>query len=332
MHFLFLDSVVALLAVWFVAGLLTGRLLATWIERMTPPLHDANDCSNQRRSSVWIATIATGVLFALFVFAMERGNCQRTPMVTPGETALALRTLYHLVLISLLIAATGTDLREYVIPDEVTLPGTIFAIVCAFAAGDLQMMHLWIDWNEEVPGVVPAFVPAWIDEYRRLHGLAVSATGAAVGAGVTWLVRATSGLFFGREALGFGDVTLMGMIGAFTGWQPLVFVFLLAPLCGLVVGLGVRLATGQTFIPYGPYLSLATLVVLFTWRRLWLFEWDFGAGNVFSVRRLLGDGPSLAILGGASLGGFVVLLGLLRVYRAIPVTRHRRGGSDGVME
>jgi hypothetical protein len=45
------------------------------------------------------------------------------------------------------------------------------------------------------------------------------------------------------------------------------------------------------------------------------------ARGVISVRRLFGDWPSLAILGGAALAAMVLLLGLIRLYRAIPVER-----------
>ena len=85
---------------------------------------------------------------------------------------------------------------------------------------------------------------------------------------MTWLVRWLSSVVLGQESLGLGDVTLMAMIGSFLGWQPLVFVFLLAPLCGIAMGLGVRLVTNRTYIPFGPYLSMAAVVVLVVGNRL----------------------------------------------------------------
>ena len=106
----------------------------------------------------------------------------------------------------------------------------------------------------------------------------------------------------------------MAMIGSFLGWQPFVFVFLLAPLCGIAMGLGVRLITNRTYIPFGPYLSIAAVVVLFAWRPLWMLE----ISNEFSIRKLFGDAPGLAILGSISLAAFVALLICLRLYRLIP--------------
>jgi hypothetical protein len=88
----------------------------------------------------------------------------------------------------------------------------------------------------------------------------------------------------------------------------------------------VQLLSGRTFVPYGPYLCAATLIVLFTWRWIWLFEVEWTTTTTLSVRRLFGDGPALAILGGVALAALVGLLALLRAYRAIPVSRRTVAG------
>ena len=64
--------------------------------------------------------------------------------------------------------------------------------------------------------------------------------GLLVGAGLTQFFRKCAGFVFRREAMGFGDVTLMGMIGAFLGWQAAVLTFFLGPVprsgaCGMEV-------------------------------------------------------------------------------------------------
>ena len=81
--------------------------------------------------------------------------------------------------------------------------------------------------------------------------------------------------------MGFGDVTLLGMIGAFLGWQAAVLTFFLAPFFGLahaawklLIYLKKRLGGGQLSsadreIPYGPYLSMAAATLLFAWPYLW---------------------------------------------------------------
>ncbi len=52
------------------------------------------------------------------------------------------------------------------------------------------------------------------------------------GGGLVWSFRIVASVVMGREALGFGDVTLMAMVGAFTGWQAVWISFFLAPLLG----------------------------------------------------------------------------------------------------
>ncbi len=270
------------------------------------------NCGNPIGGWRLVVELGTGLLFAAFVTAMVRFECQTTTEVTPDEIWWYGRIVYHLILISLLIAATGTDLWDYVIPDRITLTGVLVGLIGAAVVGDLQIIHLWVDWNQQIPGLRGPYIPAWFDQHRHWHGLAWSMAGLLAGGGITWLVRALSSLLLGREALGFGDVTLMAMIGSFVGWQPVIFVFLLAPLCGLIVGLTVRVITGRTFVSFGPYLSAAAVVVLFSWKWLW-----------WPARHVFGHWPSLVALAAVALAAFVLLLGLLRLYRAIPIARRR---------
>jgi hypothetical protein len=63
-------------------------------------------------------------------------------------------------------------------------------------------------------------------------------------------------------------------------------------------------------LPYGPCLAAAAVLVLFTWRALWT-----------RTRDLFGHPPTLAGLAVLVIGGMALLLGLLRLYRSIPVAR-----------
>ena len=67
-----------------------------------------------------IVEIATGLLFAAYVLAAVRLQCQHVPEVQPDESWRTARIFFHLVLITLLVTATLTDLRKYAIPDLVT--------------------------------------------------------------------------------------------------------------------------------------------------------------------------------------------------------------------
>ena len=84
-----------------------------------------------------------------------------------------------------------------------------------------------------------------------------------------------AGEILGQEALGFGDVTLMSMVGAFFGWQIVWFAFFLAPLFGILIVLASFLTTGNSRTPFGPYLSAATAFLMLNWQRTWDYchEW-----------------------------------------------------------
>ena len=73
-----------------------------------------------------------------------------------------------------------------------------------------------------------------------------------------------------QEAMGFGDVTLMAMIGAFLGWQACPLVFFVAPLAGVILAVVRWLASRQKEIPYGPFLCLAAVAIVVGWRMVWL--------------------------------------------------------------
>jgi leader peptidase (prepilin peptidase)/N-methyltransferase len=253
-----------------------------------------------------IVEIVTGLLFAGYVIAYLRFHCQELAEVRPDDVWLYGRMIYQLILISLLVAATATDLRDFVIPDQITVPGALVGIAGATLSGQLQMVHVWVDWNQEIPGIAGPFIPDWLDPHRHWHGLVWSLAGAVCGAGLTWLVRFCSSRILGREALGLGDVTLMGLIGSYLGWQPTVFVFLIAPLVGMLLILPIKLVWKRAYVPYGPFLAAATIVVLVSWKWLWL-----------SSRLVFGDPRSLLLLATGALIALLVLLCALRLYQWI---------------
>ena len=112
-------------------------------------------------------------------------------------------------------------------------------------------------------------IGVWWRGGQAWQSLGSSLLGMAFGTGLVWSVRLVASRALRKEALGFGDVTLMAMMGAFLGWQPTLFVFFLAPFAAVVVAIGQLIVTRDHEIPYGPYLSLAAVVVLCAWPRLW---------------------------------------------------------------
>jgi len=96
----------------------------------------------------------------------------------------------------------------------------------------------------------------------RLDGLIASAIGALGGGGMVLAFAIFGTVIFQQEALGFGDVKLMAMVGAFFGWKVVLVAFFLAPFVGLLYGIPLLLAKGEHIMPYGPFLSLAAGLTL----------------------------------------------------------------------
>ncbi len=264
-----------------------------------------------------MAALAGAFVAGSFAAAYLVARCQDVTEVRPDRLWWWGRLFYHQLLLALLLWATLTDLRDYTIPDHITLPGIGVAVALAWASGDLQMIHLWVDWNDPLVKLHGPHIPEWIREHRHWHGLAWSAAGGAAGGLTVQTFRWLSRGILGRTGLGAGDVTLMAMIGTFLGWQAAVIAFLLAPFTALIVAGAFALTGRHPVIPYGPHLAASAWAVMMGWRWIWTFE----PTPSVSVRRLFGDAVALGILASVAVGGAALLLLAIRIYRALPARR-----------
>ncbi|MCM2375163.1 prepilin peptidase [Aporhodopirellula aestuarii] len=96
-------------------------------------------------------------------------------------------------------------------------------------------------------------------------GLASSLLGLAVGGGIVWSIRLVGSWAMQMEAMGFGDVTLMAMIGSFIGWQASIAAFFLAPLAAILIVIVQFATTRDRATPFGPYLCAGTVLTLIFW-------------------------------------------------------------------
>lgn len=151
-------------------------------------------------------------------------------------------------IVSMTLVLIFIDLDIQILPDVIDIPG----IAIGLAIGAL---HLGADY-----------------ELVLSKTLIESLAGAAAGAGILLAIALTYQLVRKVEGMGLGDVKMMAMIGAVLGWEPLFPVLLLASVTGAIVGLFVaaRSEKGmQVAIPFGVFLGMATLVVLFFGPTLW---------------------------------------------------------------
>ncbi|GAA5514117.1 hypothetical protein Dcar01_02869 [Deinococcus carri] len=114
-----------------------------------------------------------------------------------------------------------------------------------------------------------------------VQGALAAAGGAALVAGVYWWLRrepeAEEDAPFDPSAMGFGDVKLAAVIGAFLGWERLLVAVVVAVFAGAVLGLAQLALRRENRVKFGPYLALGAVVAL-----LW------GGGIVAAYRGMLG--------------------------------------------
>lgn len=102
-------------------------------------------------------------------------------------------------------------------------------------------------------------------------GFLGSLLGYFIGCGVVWATRIFGTLGFGKEAMGLGDVHLMGAAGAVVGPVPVVVAFFIAPFFGLAWA-GFQMFFKKTRqIPYGPFLSLGVFTVMLLHDRIFSY-------------------------------------------------------------
>jgi prepilin signal peptidase PulO-like enzyme (type II secretory pathway) len=140
----------------------------------------------------------------------------------------------------------------------------------------------------------------------RWESLLSSLVGMAFGGGLIWAVRVIGTAALGEEAMGFGDVTLMAMIGTFTGWQATLIIFFLAPFAAVFICITQWLLTRRKDIAFGPYLCLAALYLVVRWRPIWQEQ----ARQVFSMGWIV---PALVAACLVLMGGMLMLMRALRV-------------------
>jgi leader peptidase (prepilin peptidase)/N-methyltransferase len=102
---------------------------------------------------------------------------------------------------------------------------------------------------------------------------------------VTWMEAVTDQIVIPREAMGLGDVKFMAAIGAFLGWQAVIFSLMLSAMLGAVVGLTLVVLKKQEWssrLPYGPYIAVATAIWIFAGEPI--VNWWFTVVNAWLVR------------------------------------------------
>ena len=160
------------------------------------------------------------------------------------------------VWLALMIAGSFIDFDHQLLPDFVTVGGMVYGVVLSLASW-LVAPYLRVPALPLYPALQPFAAPP-------LNSL----IGLAFGFSLLWLVRFLGTKAFKREAMGMGDVFLMGAVGALFGPVAVLMTLVLSSLFGSVVGIALMLAAKARIgrfvaIPYGPYICLGCLAWMF---------------------------------------------------------------------
>jgi leader peptidase (prepilin peptidase)/N-methyltransferase len=203
-----------------IGSFLNVCILRWGVEPKQSVVHPRSRCPRCGRMLAWYDNIP--VISWLLLRARCRGCGQpisaQYPLIELATAAIwafmvwregvTLEALHGAIFGTILLGIAMTDAREYLIPHEFSIGGTVIAIALS----------------------------AWPDPSNAVASL----QGALVGAGAVLLIGELSELALGQEAMGGGDCALMGMIGAFLGWEAILPVLLL----GAVISTVIFLATG----------------------------------------------------------------------------------------
>ncbi len=225
-------------------GLCVGSFLNVCIYRL--PLEEslvfpASHCTRCNRKLSWFENVPVVAWLAL------RGRCRschtRISIVYPlveaftgamfvwaaWQYGMSWLLLSRLLLGCTLIVLFFIDLRHRILPNVITVPGTIAGFLLSVVAP-----------------------PGWIS----------SLVGLAIG-GLIPLALAEAYLRLRKiEGLGMGDVKMLALIGAFLGWQLVLLTLAVASVLGSVVGLGLivaRRGTMKLALPFGTFLAIAAM-------------------------------------------------------------------------
>ena len=170
------------------------------------------------------------ITMALYLALLYRYGIQNTII---GN----LNLIKYLVLTPMLLSAFIIDYKQQIIPNRLNLTIFEFGLIIAFLYG-MSNVAITID---------------------MLFGM-------IAGGGIFLIITLLGGLIFGKEALGFGDVKLMGALGLYFGLSNIIAISIMSFLIGGILGIILiitKIKKKDEYIPFGPFIVIATFISIF---------------------------------------------------------------------
>src|SRR5678816_658785 len=257
-----------------VFGAIIGSFLNVVIHRV--PLEESIVFPNSKCPSCG-AVIAFYDNIPVISWMLLRAKCRgckqpisfRYPAVELLTAALFVAVAWHdglsaalpfdLVFVSALLALVFVDAQHMLLPNVITYPGIVFALVARAAIPLLTGTPHFDDIPSLSHGALDG-MPLWV------VSLAGALIGALIGGGSLWLMGWTWEKLRGIEAMGLGDVKMMFMVGAYLGWRLTIVTIFLSVLSGSVIGVLLMMRQGkkdmQMLLPFGVFLGIGSIIAL----------------------------------------------------------------------
>ncbi len=193
-----------------------------------------------------------GTMFILYIFLLYMCGIDKS-----WHTNIT--TISYFILMPLLISAFVIDLKEKIIPNRLVL--TIF---------EIGLLFIFFEGIVSPTGISFAL--------NRLEGM-------ALGAGVFLIITIIGALIAGKEAMGMGDVKLMGAIGLFFGTSSILIISVLSFLIGSIISIILIITKrrkSDEYIPFGPFIVIAAIIAIYIPQdTLFQYLWFIFSGQWF---------------------------------------------------
>ena len=219
------------------------------------------NCHQPISARYLVVELLGGVLFLVAYFQWAAGFFLRmSPPLGLHPLACVWAVPACWLVFSGLILGSFIDLDHFYLPDRVTIGGMLLGVPISFG------------------------VPEFQGETQRLTALYWSLGGLAAGFLGLWALSWLATKAVKKEAMGFGDVKLMGAVGAFFGPWAVLFTIVASSFIGAAVGV-VMIAKGKaklggfTAVPYGPFIALGAVAWAFWGPRILVWYLSLGMGQ-----------------------------------------------------
>lgn len=227
----FNDVHIAYYVVAAIIGLFVGQFV-DWMNKRLPeykPVFSKEFFTEQKMNfrPNYILMLVTAVIYVTLIYVY---GIQNTIVAN-------LDLIKFMILTPMLLSAFVIDYNLQIIPNRLNL--TIFEV-----------------------GIVFAFVYGLSNVAITINML----LGMLAEGGIFLLITLLGGLFYGKEAMGFGDVKLMGALGLFFGLSNIIIITLVSFLIGAILSiilLITRIKKSDEYIPFGPFIVIATFISMY---------------------------------------------------------------------